>query len=100
MSINGNKLEAVIQNERITELEQRIDALWKILSGQNERIKQLETCATINAETIGHVAELRRTVAEQDERIEKLEAALLDVARCLFDGELERLTALLSRCPE
>ena len=45
-----------------------------------DRIEQLETCAALNAETIGYIAELRRTVAEQNARIEKLEAILREAA--------------------
>ena len=76
MSINGNTIETAIQNERITELDQRADNLWNIISGQNERIEQLETCATLNAETIGQVEQLKVAMVEQGMRIEKLEAAL------------------------
>lgn len=100
------------QIERITPLEAAAKAIFCLqrqITERNERIEKLETVTRGNEETItvliDHVAlaierikkleaatrgltAIETTVA-LGHRVERLETALLDVARCLIDGKVD-----------
>ena len=102
-SVTDSDIDAAVQDERMVELERRIEQLERraILNADEEqRLQVVANTAVINS-MHGQISMLQQQVGEaiialagggitNDERLGKLKTALQDIARCLINGKVDK----------